>query len=383
MHFTLHLTNKCNMACDYCYVDGCGALSMSFETARKAVELASSGSNGPVGIIFFGGEPLLEKDLIRNIVQYCRTNEKQSNCRYHFKITTNGTLLDLDFMEFADRNRILVAMSHDGVREAHNRHRVGKDRQDTFELLSPKVDLLLSHQPYAPVLMTVNPDTVRYYADSVRYLYARGFKYIICSLNYAGHWEEVALSVLREQYLELSDFYLEKTKQEDKFYLSPFEVKISSHINKSTYCRERCELGKKQISVGPDGTLYPCVQFVGDRKYAIGNVFDGIDREHRLQLFLLNEQDKTECKDCAVADRCNHHCGCLNKQATGRLDRVSPVLCAHERILLPIADALAAKLFKSRDAMFIQKHYNDMYPLISLIEDKVKEPEGKMESNLL
>ena len=75
--------------------------------------------------------------------------------------------------------------------------------------------------------------------------------------------------------------------------------------------------------------------------------------------------------ECAVRDRCNHYCGCLNKQTTGRMDTVSPVLCAHERIVLPIADKLAGRLFKERNALFIQKHYNELYPVISLIEDTV------------
>jgi uncharacterized protein len=112
------------------------------------------------------------------------------------------------------------------------------------------------------------------------------------------------------------------------------------------------------------------VQFVGDGEYCIGDVHSGIDEARRLGLYNLNEQDKETCRDCAVKNRCNHHCACLNKQATGDLRKVSPVLCAHERILLPIADTLAEELYKKRSAMFIQKQYNDMYPLLSLVEDK-------------
>ncbi len=372
MHYTLHLTNNCNMACDYCYVNNGKLDTMSLETAGKAVDMASKGE-GSVGIIFFGGEPLLESGLLQEVVHYCRKKEKQEGCLFHFKVTTNGLLITNGFMEFCNGNGVYVALSHDGIGKAHDLHRKEKKGAGTFELLSPRMDMLLSYQPYAPVLMTVNPDTVQYYSASVRYLYNKGFKYIICSINYAGHWDEASLGILREQYLELAEFYMEKTLLEEKFYLSPFEVKISSHINRRSYCKERCELGKKQISVGPDGVLYPCVQFVGDLNYAIGHVDEGINEEIRNKLYTINEADKAECGNCAVKDRCNNHCGCLNRQATGSISKVSPVLCRHERLLLPIADSLAEKLYKKRSAMFIQKHYNDMYPLVSLVEDKTKQ----------
>jgi uncharacterized protein len=111
------------------------------------------------------------------------------------------------------------------------------------------------------------------------------------------------------------------------------------------------------------------VQFVGDGDYAIGDVLGGIDEAARHRLYDLNAREKDSCAECAIRDRCNHFCGCLNRQATGRIDRVSPALCAHERTVLPIADGLAERLYKRRSAMFVQKHYNELFPLISLVED--------------
>lgn len=357
------------MACRYCYVDHNNAQYMSIETARKAVDMASEGSKASRGIIFFGGEPLLCRDLIYEAIEYCKWKEKHSDCMFYYKITTNGLLLDEEFMELSIKENIFIALSHDGIKEAHDLHRRDRNGAGTFDILSGKIDMLLSRRPYAPVLMVVNPDTAEYYADSVMYLYSRGFRYIICSLNYAAHWSEEHMEVLRKQYKILSKFYMERTMAEDKFYLSPFEVKISSHINGDSYCHERCELGKKQISVAPDGKLFPCVQFVGYNEYSIGHVDKGIDRNRQDELFKLNEEEKESCTDCAIRKRCNHYCGCMNKQSTGSINRVSPTQCAHERILLPIADTLAGKLFKKRNGIFIQKHYNEMFPLLSLIED--------------
>jgi uncharacterized protein len=342
---------------------------MTSDTARKAVDIAAA-PNASTGIIFFGGEPLLHKDLIYETIEYCNWKTKHSDCMFHYKVTTNGLLMDNDFIEYSLKNNIFIALSHDGIEKAHDMNRVTEDGAGTFDKLLPGVESLLERRPYAPVLMVVNPNTVSYYAQSVKYLYNKGFKYIICSLNYAAKWSQQDIECLREQYGTLAKFYYDITIKEEKFYLSPFEVKISSHINSASYCIERCELGKKQISVAPDGTLYPCVQFVGEHDYSIGNVSGGIDEERRFKLYRSNEEEKQSCTRCAIRKRCNHHCGCLNKQATGSIETVSPVLCAHERLLLPIADKLAEKLYRKRNAMFIQKHYNDMFPLVSLIEDK-------------
>jgi len=216
---------------------------------------------------------------------------------------------------------------------------------------------------------------VQHYAESVEYLYGVGFKYLICSLDYSADWDRASLSELKRQYQRLAEWYYRETEKEEKFYFSPFEVKIASHVYPGSCRAERCELGKRQISVAPNGRLYPCVQFVGDGSdatYAIGHVDTGIDENARLRLYHLNDEEKSECASCAIRQRCNHYCGCLNKQATGRIDQVSPTLCAHERIVMPIADRLAERLYKRRNAMFIHKHYNDLFPLISLVEDSAE-----------
>ena len=113
------------------------------------------------------------------------------------------------------------------------------------------------------------------------------------------------------------------------------------------------------------------MQLVGDPAFCIGDVTGGINAEKRQTLYLLNEREKPECAMCVIRDRCQHTCACLNQSATGDITKVSPFLCAHERILLPIADGLAERLYGEGNALFIQKQYNDMFPLLSLTEDKV------------
>jgi uncharacterized protein len=333
---------------------------MTADTARAAVDMAAV-PGARVGLSFFGGEPLLCKDLIRETVDYAKKAGAEKGCAFHFKLTTNGTLLDDDFLRFCTDNRVMVALSLDGTRVSHDAHRLLTDGGGSYARVEDAAKRLLAHQPYACAMMVVNPDTVHSYADGVRNLHDLGFQYYICSLNYerSAAWTDAHMDELARQFDRLSDMYIRWTLDEEKFYFSPFEVKMRSHIDGERYCEQRCQLGLKQLSVDTDGRLYPCVQFVGEDEYAVGDVWGGIA-----------ERTADSCAGCAIQKRCNHHCGCLNKQATGDIDGVSPVLCAHERLALAAADRTAEALFAHGSRMFLQKQYNDIYPLISLIEDR-------------
>ena len=375
MHLTLHLTARCNLTCRYCYVSH-SEDEMTFATAKAAIDLSVSENlkkqpGDSLGIIFFGGEPLLCKDLIVEVIRYCRDVERKTGQTFYFKITTNGLLLDEEFLTNQETASVFIAISHDGVKAAHDAQRTDATGHGSFARLAPMIPLLLRHKPYAPVLMVVTPGSLRYYAESVAHLFSQGFRYLICSLNYGAEWGSGSVRELGRQYDRIADWYYAKIVEEEKFYFSPFEVKIASHIFPGSCKRDRCELGLRQISVGPDGQLFPCVQFVGDAAYSIGDVRQGIDEEARLRIYLQNTGEKESCKDCAIRGRCNHCCGCLNRQATGSIDKVSPMLCAHERMILPIVDKLAARLFEKRNPLFIQKHYNDLFPVLSLVEDAV------------
>lgn len=372
MHVTLHLTTSCNMRCSYCYAPPRTGPVMSETVGRAAMQLGSRLGTGSCGVIFFGGEPLLHRDTIYSLVNDGREMERHQAGRFHFKMTTNGLLLDEQFLEFSIRNDVLVAMSFDGIAEAHDRHRRLPDGTGTFDLLLPKLKMLLDVRPYASVLMCVNPDTAQYLCDSISFMLDLGCRYLIVSLNYAAEWDESHFRTLEQQYKQLGKLYVDWTKQGRKFYLSPFEVKLSSHINKHCYRKERCELAARQISVDPEGYLYPCVQFPkagSSSQFCIGHVDTGIDEGAREQIRGESEAEKAFCRDCAVKERCNNTCGCLNWQTTGTINGISPVLCRYEQMLIPIADEIGETLYRQRDPLFLQKHYNSAYPVLSLLDD--------------
>jgi len=375
MHFTLHLTTACNMQCNYCYSPPIRGEEMSLEIIDHVIGLSKKFTPHNTGIIFFGGEPLLRKDLIIEAINRCRNDEKINGSSFHFKVTTNGLLLDEAFLEMAQKNRLQVALSFDGIQSAHNTHRKTASNQPTFEIVEKKLQLLLSYQPYAYVFMTVTPETVEHYSESFSFFIEKGVRYVISSLNYAGDWSPTALNQLKKEYKKLSKTYERLTLEGKKFYFSPFEKKFASHIQgKDALCLQ-CAFGIKQISIAPDGLIYPCVQFVKDgvsnKEFSIGDVWNGIDTSKQKKLYKQSRGENENCKECALTYRCEHRCSCLNWQTTGDIDEVSPLLCETERMLIPIVDKLGEKLYRKRVPIFIQKHYNKAYPILSYIEDRI------------
>ena len=371
MNLTLHLTTACNMRCAYCYAPPHPGPGMSLAVAEQAMDLALRSAEGaPVGLAYFGGEPLVELPRIRAIVDAAEARVAQGNGRFHHKLTTNGLAMDEAFLDWAEAHRVKVAVSVDGVRAAHDAHRRLPDGGPSFHRVLPRLDALLARRPYATVFMTVQPDVVGLLRESVHFLLDRGVRYLVISLNYAGDWDAVSLEALEAQFTALADDYIRWSRAGRKFYLSPFEVKLASHIQGQDYERCRCQLGLRQASVDPDGWLYPCVQFTaGGADWRIGHVATGIDEAARARLHALSQELVEPCDRCGIEPRCSRTCGCLNWQTTGSLTKVSPVLCRYERMLVPLADRIGATLYAEDNPAFLRKHYEPAGPLLSLIED--------------
>ena len=349
MNFTLHLTADCNLACRYCYETHSRA-HMTEQIAKRAVDLAFSCGHERNGFSLFGGEPMLERDLLELIITYAWEKAQASGTTVKFKMTTNGTLLDEPFLAFADAHNLEIALSHDGLLQ--DVQRVTRDGSPTMEKLEPVVDLLLQHQPNAVAMQTVMPSTVERMAESVEWLYLRGFSRINTAIDYrvdAG-WDDASMAVLKAQYERIADLVaLQFDEKRPLLYLN-FWSKISAYLNDRP-CLE-CKLGVRQPSVAPDGTIYPCNRFLNRKDYRMGDVWTGIDRDAQKRIHAVSLSPEPDCEGCAIADRCRHHCACLNFGLTGDMHTVAPVQCEHERILIPIADDLAARLYANNSARF-------------------------------
>lgn len=373
MHVTLHITKGCNLNCSYCYSPPAGNNHMTIETAKKSIDFVYANYPINTGLIFFGGEPLLRKEMISEIIDYTNYLKRKTGYYLHFKVTTNGTLLDEEFLKFTSLSGLAISISIDGNKEAHDHFRKSVNNIGSFDAIEPKIDMLLQFQPYAKALMTVSPETLDYYSDSFEFLIKKGFKYIIASLNYSADWTDDDVKRLKKQYLIISKMYEKLICREEKFYFSPFEMKLASHIKQDNQECYQCHLGKNQISISHNGDIYPCVQFVKDgisnTKYKIGDIINGINKERQEELYRESKEHDEVCSSCVYFNRCNNKCSCLNWQLTGLVNKISPKICECERVLIPIVDSLGKKLFQNKRSMFIQKHYNSIYPILSMIED--------------
>ena len=356
MNFTLHLTADCNLSCRYCY-ETHAKRRMTEETAKKAVDLAFTYGHEMNGFSLFGGEPMLERGVIESVCRCACEKAQATGTQMRFKMTTNGTLLDEPFLRFANEHHLEIALSHDGLLQ--DVQRVTRDGKPTMARLEPIVDLLLRYQPNAVAMQTVMPSTVDRMAESVEWLYRRGFSRVNTAIDYrkdAG-WDDDSMAELERQYARIADFSEAHFDEERPLLYLNFLSKISAYLNDRP-CLE-CKLGMRQPSVAPDGTIYPCNQFLDDPDYRMGDVQNGIDKDKQRAIYRASLDPEPDCEGCAIADRCRHHCACLNYSLTGRMHEVAPVQCEHERILIPIADDLAARLYERKSARFLLNYRDD------------------------
>lgn len=356
MNLTLHLTADCNLRCRYCYETHCKN-HMTMDTARQAVDLGFSYGHKTNGFSLFGGEPLLERALAEEICRYAKAEAQKRGVGVRFKMTTNGTLLDEAFLQFADDHDLEIALSHDGLLQ--DRQRLTRDGRPTLQRLEPVVDLLLKYQPNAVALQTVTPETVGGMAESVAWLYGRGFTRVNSVIDYrkdAG-WDDGSLALLKEQYEAVADRMEAHFDEKRPLLYLPFLTKISAYLNERP-CLE-CKLGMRQPSVAEDGSIYPCNQFLYLPDYRMGHVSTGVDKAKQRQIYAASLPPEPDCEGCAIEDRCRHHCACLNFSLTGDMHAVAPVQCEHERILIPVADELAARLYDRQSARFLLNYRED------------------------
>ena len=228
----------------------------------------------------------------------------------------------------------------------------------------------------------MDPSTVHNASETVKFLYNRGFKYITINANYddAALWTRELLSVLENEYKKIAKLYIKWTKAEEKFYLGAFDLKVLSLIKGEDYNADRRRMALNQPSVAPDGKIYSGSRHLGDPEFEIGDVFSGINKEKQKFLYDKGGVPPVPCLKCAIRTRCNYAYDTLKASPCGDgcsdekeiVPYISPVQCAHEQLLTPIADTVAEKLFNDRNALFIHKHYNELYPIVSLVEDRVK-----------
>lgn len=347
MQYVLHITKQCNFRCDYCPQEKGGeemARSIALSVADSAFSSAQMKGERGACLSFYGGEPLLNKDLIRAVVRHCEEAYEPRGFAFRYRMTTNGAFLDEEFLRFAAKHKFKIALSIDGMKCAHDLHRRDAQGDPTFDGVFDAGQRLLSVLPDASAMMTVNPDTAPMLLASVRFLYDNGFRQIVTTPNYLADWTEESMGVLGAQYNALGDWYGDLLLRGDKLKLPLFDAKFVGNLVPEVD-RDKCVPGKHRLSIAVDGGIYPCIQYVNHPAYRLGEAASGIDGEKLTGARREASEEISSCARCALNSRCDNRCGCKNLETTGAVLQVSSVVCAHERALIPIADALGERIF--------------------------------------
>lgn len=371
MNYTIHLTQRCNLRCKYCY-ENKSENEISFENIQRLIDNQIKEKSKSVFLTFYGGEPLLRKDLIYKTIDYI--NAQKSKTKFYFGITTNGTLLDEQFTKYMEQNNFLnIAYSFDGLEKTQNLNRVTLNGKGTFDLVESNAKKLLKSHINVVAMVVVTKNNINMLKENINYLIKVGFKEFNLLFDYLQDWQDEDLKVIREQYGEVAKIYYNKILKEDDIDIFIFDEKIRTHIKEEYNCNKDCNLGVKSINVGVDGNFYPCMQFVGDEKYIIGNCKEGIDFSARKRLIEQAGVENKICKECSINKRCMHTCACKNYLTTKDINGLSPIICELEKIIIEVSDKMAADLYKKNSKLFIQKYYNENYGFFRQIINNRKE----------
>lgn len=316
----LHIAHDCNLACRYCFAEegeyhGRRAL-MSYETGKQALDflIANSGSRRNLEVDFFGGEPLMNWDVVKQLVAYGREQEKLHDKHFRFTLTTNGVLLNDEIMEFANKEMDNVVLSIDGRKEVHDRMRPFRKGAGSYDLIVPKFQKFAEsrHQDKYYVRGTYTHFNTDFSKD-VLHLADLGFKQISVEPVVAQPTDEYALKdsdlpVLFDEYDRLAAEMVKRNKAGNGFNFFHFMIDLEGGPCVAKRL-SGCGSGTEYLAVTPWGDFYPCHQFVGNEKFLMGNVDEGVkNTEIRDEFKCCNVYAKEKCRNCFARFYCSGGC---------------------------------------------------------------------------
>ena len=352
----LHIAHDCNLACKYCFAEegeyhGRRAL-MSFEVGKKALDflVENSGSRVNLEVDFFGGEPLMNWQVVKDLVAYGRSIEEEKHKKFRFTLTTNGVLLDDDILEFANKEMGNLVLSIDGRKEVHDRMRPHRGGQGSYDEIVPKFQKAAESrgQMNYYVRGTYTHYNLDFAAD-VLHLADLGFQQISVepvvappSEPYAIRREDVPY--LLKQYDTLAVEMLRRRKEGRGFNFFHFMIDLEGGPCVAKRL-SGCGSGTEYLAVTPWGDFYPCHQFVGQEQFLMGNVEDGITRPDICESFKkCNVYAKEQCKDCFAKFYCSGGCAANSYHFTGDVNGAYDIGCDLQRKRIECAIMIKAAL---------------------------------------
>ncbi|HQI04653.1 MAG TPA: radical SAM protein [bacterium] len=362
MDMILFMTRECTLKCHYCYVEHKYDSFMSRDVALKAADLFVKENSERAKFSFFGGEPLLQFELIKEITEYVVKIADKKGFAPHLSIATNGTLINEEVLDFFEKYKFRVELSLDGDEFSHNLNRPMRDGGNSYRSVVRNLAALKKRAGHLAVVGVITPLTSAHIAENAKHVMDElNINSYIMAADYTAPWTEDDLSKVIEQFLILEEWYLAKSRNGDSFYFSAFDAHIAAHIKGGFKPGDFCDVGRKICAVGEDGRIFPCVRFAGKPEraanYVLGDVNSGFDWKKCSEVSTENHSPRTQCSDCSLDGRCITYCPCLNWDTTGSMTQVPGILCAFESMVIPVADRIARTLFKEKNRSFMKKHY--------------------------
>jgi len=361
VNLALVLNHQCNLRCRYCYTGRKFDRPMSLATARRAVDfgLAHAGDDELV-LSFFGGEPMLEIELMESVAAYARDHSSRRSTRLRFSISTNGTLLDERRIHFLRDFAVHVQVSVDGGPAAQDRARPFADGAGSAEVVGGHLRRLRSEGLLHQIVAVMTPDTSAHLAESLGYLASFGVEEIYFAPNHLGAWSEANCDAFEGQVRRLADVYADLFRAGQVRRVDPLYGKIVSHLIVGRQAPRRCGFGHRELAVAPSGYIYPCDRVVAEdtrEELRLGHLESGLDDARVRALQARRSATDPECATCELGARCSSSCGCAQLETTGQLGMVSPLFCWLERLFIAEADRLANVLCAERNPTFLSEFY--------------------------
>ena len=357
----LHIAHDCNLACKYCFAEegeyhGRRAL-MSFEVGKKALDflVANSGNRVNLEVDFFGGEPLMNWDVVKQLVEYGRSLEKANNKKFRFTLTTNGVLLNYEIMEYLNKEMSNVVLSLDGRKEVNDNMRPFRTGKGSYDLIVPKFQKLADsrNQTDYYVRGTFTRDNLDF-SEDVKHFADLGFKQM--SIEPVVGPEEDPYSIrekdlpqIMEEYDKLALEYIKREKEGNGFNFFHFMIDLNQ--GPCVYKRlSGCGSGTEYLAVTPWGDFYPCHQFVGDEDFLMGNVDEGIIRDDLVGKFSnCNVYSKEKCKNCFAKFYCSGGCAANSYNFHGTIHDAYDIGCEMQKKRVECSIMIKAALADDAD----------------------------------
>ncbi len=335
----LHVAHSCNLNCSYCFASqgkyqGERAL-MSFETGKRALDflIENSGTRRNLEVDFFGGEPLMNWEVVKQLVEYARSIEKEKGKNFRFTLTTNGVKIDDDVIDFSNREMSNVVLSLDGRKEIHDRYRVDYNGKGSWDLIVPKFQKFVEARGGKNYYMRgtfthANPD----FLEDIKQMLDLGFtelsmEPVVCASGDPSELTEQDKETVTKQYEELAELMLKKDKEGKPFTFYHYMIDLKG--GPCIYKRiSGCGSGTEYMAVTPWGDLYPCHQFVGDEKFRLGDIWKGVTNTAIQDEFAAcNVYARPDCHDCWAKLYCSGGCAANAYHSTGSVTGIYKYGC--------------------------------------------------------